>query len=120
MPPWRGRLARRRSSTFRTTGRPDREFRRSSWAFDGRTGRKPPGFGGTGAYAGTGAALARPMTAPRQIVPGATYLVTRRCASRQFFLRPSKVVNQVFLYLLAVAAQRYGVEAHAFCVLSNQ
>lgn len=59
------------------------------------------------------------MTAPRQVLAGATSLVTRRCAERRFFLKPSKTVNQVFLYLLALAAQRFGVEVHAFCVLSN-
>jgi REP element-mobilizing transposase RayT len=59
------------------------------------------------------------MTAPRQVLPGTTYLVTRRCAKRQFLLRPSKVTNQVFLYLLALAAQRYRVEVHAYCVMSN-
>jgi REP element-mobilizing transposase RayT len=59
------------------------------------------------------------MSAPRQILPGTTYLVTRRCAQRQFLLRPSKTTNDIFLYLLAVAAERYGVEVHAFCVLSN-
>ncbi|HSN89827.1 MAG TPA: hypothetical protein VLS93_01250, partial [Anaeromyxobacteraceae bacterium] len=59
------------------------------------------------------------MTAPRQILPGATYLVTRRCAQRQFLLRPSRTVNEVFLYLLAVAAERFGILVHAFCVLSN-
>lgn len=60
-----------------------------------------------------------PVTAPRRILPGATYLVTRRCVQRQFLLRPSKTVNEVFLYLLAVAAERYGILVHAFCVLSN-
>ena len=59
------------------------------------------------------------MTAPRQVLPGSVYLVTRRCAQRQFLLRPSKLVNDVFLYLLAVASHRFGVEVHAFCVLSN-
>lgn len=59
------------------------------------------------------------MTAPRRVLPGVTYLVTRRCAQRQFLLRPSRIVNDVFLYLLAVAAQRYDVEIHALCVLSN-
>ncbi len=28
-------------------------------------------------------------------------------------------MNEIFLYVLAVAARRYGVEVHAFCVLSN-
>jgi putative transposase len=45
--------------------------------------------------------------------------VTRRCSERRFFLRPSRIVNEIFLYVLAVAARRCGVEVHAFCVLSN-
>ncbi len=64
-------------------------------------------------------ALRRPMTAPRQVLEGATYLVTRRCSERRFFLRPSKKTSAIFLYLLAVAAERYGILIHAFCVLSN-
>ncbi len=59
------------------------------------------------------------MTVPRQVLPGTTSLVTRRCAQRQFLLKPSKLTNEVFLYLLAVAARRFGVHLHAFCVLSN-
>jgi REP element-mobilizing transposase RayT len=59
------------------------------------------------------------MTAPRQILPGTTYLVTRRCAQRQFLLRPSQATNDVFRYVLAVASQRFGVRVHAYCVLSN-
>lgn len=59
------------------------------------------------------------MTAPRQILPGTTYLVTRRCAQRQFLLRPSTTTNAIFLYVLALAARRFGVQVHAFCVLSN-
>jgi len=61
----------------------------------------------------------RPVTAPRMIVPGVTYLVTRRCSQRQFLLRPSKTVNNVFLFLLTVAAKRFDIEVHTFCVLSN-
>jgi len=59
------------------------------------------------------------MTAPRQVLPFATYLVTRRCAQRQFFLKPSRTTNATFLYLLAVAARRFHIQVHAFCVLSN-
>jgi putative transposase len=59
------------------------------------------------------------MTAPRQVLPGTTYLVTRRCSQRQFLLRPSKFTNQTFGYLLAVAAPRFRIEVHAFCVMSN-
>jgi REP element-mobilizing transposase RayT len=59
------------------------------------------------------------MTAPRQILPGKVYLVTRRCSERRFFLRPSKRVNAIFSYVLAVAAARHGIRVHAYCVLSN-
>jgi REP element-mobilizing transposase RayT len=59
------------------------------------------------------------MTAPRQVLRGTICLVTRRCAQRQFLLRPSATTNAIFLYVLAVAAQRYGIQVHAFCVLSN-
>lgn len=59
------------------------------------------------------------MTAPRQVLPGTTYLITRRCAQRQFLLRPSKTTNAIFLYVLAVAARRFSMSIHAYCVLSN-
>jgi putative transposase len=59
------------------------------------------------------------MTAPRQVLPGTVYLVTRRCSERRLFLRPSPLTNAIFLYVLAVATQRYGVMVHAFCVMSN-
>ncbi len=59
------------------------------------------------------------MTAPRQVLPGTTYLVTRRCAGRQLLLRPSPAISALFLYVLAIAARRFGVRVHAFCVLSN-
>lgn len=59
------------------------------------------------------------MTAPRQVLRGATYFVTRRCSQRQLLLRPDPVVNQTFEYALAVAAALHGVRLHAYCVMSN-
>jgi REP element-mobilizing transposase RayT len=59
------------------------------------------------------------MTAPRQVLRGSTYLVTRRCAQQQFLLKPSETVTAVFGYVLAVAARRYGILVHAYCVMSN-
>jgi REP element-mobilizing transposase RayT len=59
------------------------------------------------------------MTAPRQVLPGATYLITRRCTQRRFLLRPGPKTDAIFLYVLAVAARRFGIKVHAFCVLSN-
>lgn len=59
------------------------------------------------------------MTAPRQVLPNVTYLVTRRCAQRQHLLKPSRVVTDVFRYVLALAAKRHGIKLHVACVLSN-
>ncbi len=59
------------------------------------------------------------MSLPREVVPGATYMITRRCTQREFLLKPSARTNQIFLYCLAVAAERTGVLIHAVCVLSN-
>ncbi len=56
---------------------------------------------------------------PRPIYPGVTYLVTRRCIERLFLLRPSKETNEVIRYCLAIAAERTGVEIHAYCAMSN-
>jgi putative transposase len=59
------------------------------------------------------------MTAPRQILPNSTYLITRRCFGRMFLLRPSALQNAVFEYALAAKAKEYGILLHAYCVLSN-
>ncbi|MEI9951765.1 MAG: hypothetical protein WDO74_22995 [Pseudomonadota bacterium] len=59
------------------------------------------------------------MTHPREILPGRSYLVTRRTTQRQFLLRPSSVTNQNVRYCLALAAERTGVILHAVCVMSN-
>jgi putative transposase len=59
------------------------------------------------------------MSRARQILPGTTYLLTRRCLNRHLFLRPSKFTNQVMLYCLAVAAERYEMSIHQVCVMSN-
>ena len=59
------------------------------------------------------------MSQPRQVLPGSTYLVSRRCLQRQFLLRPSKKVNQIFRFCLARAACRSGIQLHAYCAMSN-
>jgi REP element-mobilizing transposase RayT len=53
------------------------------------------------------------------VLPGTTYLITRRCSERRFFLRPSPLVNEICLFVVALAARRHGVLVHGFCVLSN-
>jgi len=59
------------------------------------------------------------MTPPRHVVPGATYLVTRRCSERRFFLLPEEVVTQVVLFCLAVAASACGIEVHGYVCMGN-
>jgi hypothetical protein len=59
------------------------------------------------------------VTAPRQILRNSTVLLTRRCSEQRFFLRPSPETNQTFLYVLGVAAERFGILIHAYCALSN-
>ena len=59
------------------------------------------------------------MTVPRRVLSRTTYLVTRRCSQRLFFLAPSRAINEAFLYCLAFGAQRFDIRVHAFCVLSN-
>ena len=59
------------------------------------------------------------MSAPRYVVPGITYLLSRRCFGRHFLLRPSRKVNQIFEFCLAIASARTGCEVHAYSMLSN-
>jgi len=59
------------------------------------------------------------MSKPRPVLPGKTYLITRRCAQRQFLLIPYPWIKETFLYCLAVATARHGMRLHAFCCLSN-
>ncbi|HET9953971.1 MAG TPA: hypothetical protein VFQ61_05690 [Polyangiaceae bacterium] len=59
------------------------------------------------------------MTLPRQILPGRTYFVTRRCTQRMFLLRPSRATNLLISYCLALAAYKTGVLLHAVCFMSN-
>ncbi len=59
------------------------------------------------------------MSTPRQIVPGRTYLVTRRCTQRQFLLRPERAIDDAFLYCLAVAAERFGITVHGWLAMSS-
>ncbi len=47
------------------------------------------------------------MSRPRQVIAGATVLVSRRCFQRLFLLVPSETVNAIVAYVLAVAARSY-------------
>ena len=53
------------------------------------------------------------------MLPGITYLVTRRCSERRFFLRPDPEVTGTFEYLLGLLSGKHGIEIHAYVVMSN-
>ncbi|MGK4007355.1 transposase [Sorangium sp. So ce1036] len=59
------------------------------------------------------------MTQPREITPGATYLITRRVLRRHLLFRPDPAITQFLVYALAVSTRRYGIEVHAFCAMST-
>ncbi|WP_437839139.1 transposase [Sorangium sp. So ce1153] len=59
------------------------------------------------------------MSQPRAIVPGATYLLTRRVLRRHFLLRPDSAITRLVIYTLAVSARRHGILVHALCVMST-
>jgi hypothetical protein len=56
---------------------------------------------------------------PRPVIPGTTYLITRGCIDQRFLLLPSRAVEEVVLYCVAVAASSTGVVVHALTVMSN-
>ena len=47
---------------------------------------------------------------PRPVLPGQTLLITRRATQRELLLRPDDATNRTVLYVMALAAQRTGVE----------
>ena len=59
------------------------------------------------------------MSLPRQVIPGANYMITRRCSERRFFLRPDAATNNAFIYCLALAAQRAKIEVLFVVAMSN-
>lgn len=67
----------------------------------------------------SGAAETVFMTAPRQVIPGRTALITRRIAFGMFLLLPDEDVRAVFEYCLGVAARKYRITVHGWLVMSN-
>jgi putative transposase len=59
------------------------------------------------------------MTMPREITPGTTYEISRRCLMRMFLLLPEEYVTSVFAYCLAYAATEFNILIHAFTAMSN-
>ena len=59
------------------------------------------------------------MTAPRMVIPGAILFITRRCHRRRYGLAPGRPVNDILLYLLAIAGPKFGLRICCLCVMSN-
>jgi len=59
------------------------------------------------------------VTLPRRIEPGMTFLITRRTQRRTHLLRPDKLLNELYVYLLAVISQRHGVLVHGVTLMST-
>ena len=59
------------------------------------------------------------MSLPRQVLPGAYYMLTRRCSERRFFLRPDRATNNAYLYCLIEAALRFQIDILMMCMMSN-
>ena len=59
------------------------------------------------------------MSLAREVLPGRTYMITRRCTQRQFLMRPDPETNNAFIYCLAEAASRYGIEVLFTAAMSN-
>jgi putative transposase len=59
------------------------------------------------------------VSQPREIVPGATYLITRRTLRRHLLFRPDAAITQLLIYALAVSTRRFGLQVHALCAMST-
>jgi len=59
------------------------------------------------------------MSQARQVLPGSTYLITRRTLRRYQLLRPDVLMTEIILYVLAACAAQYGIAVHAFCAMST-
>jgi len=59
------------------------------------------------------------MTLPRRVVPGQTWLLTRRCTQRQFLMRPDAEMNNAYLYCLIEAAEMFNIKILLSQMMSN-
>lgn len=59
------------------------------------------------------------MTNPRRVVPGTTYIISRRTLDRRFYLQPGIEMKKIYDYALASAAAKHGVVVHGFTCMSN-
>lgn len=56
---------------------------------------------------------------PRPVFPGETVMITRRATQRTFLLRPDPVINDIYLYVLGLAAERAGIDLIHATTMSN-
>ena len=59
------------------------------------------------------------MSAVRYVSPALPIFITRRTVCRFYLLRPDRELTEGFLYCLAFAAEKFGVQVHAACVMST-
>ena len=59
------------------------------------------------------------MSSPRIVLPGSTVMVTRRSLRRHFLFAPDPEMRDLFVYVLAVCAQKFGVLVHAAVLMST-
>jgi REP element-mobilizing transposase RayT len=59
------------------------------------------------------------VSAPRQVLPGRYYLISRRCTQRQFLLKPCKATRDIVMYCLAEAAGRFKMDVICVMVMGN-
>ena len=59
------------------------------------------------------------MTQPRFVLPGDTVMITRRTLRRHHLFRPDPAIRQLYLYTLAVCANRFGILVHAVTLMST-
>lgn len=65
--------------------------------------------------------MRRGMSAPRRVVPGQTWFLTRRTVARFFLLNPdrARILAGLYWYITAVIAAKYGIQLHAVQILST-
>lgn len=59
------------------------------------------------------------MTPPRQILPGQNFEISCRTHGRVFRFLPTWEVKQLFLYVLALGAERYNITIYGVVVMAN-
>jgi putative transposase len=59
------------------------------------------------------------MSYPRRVLPGSTVMITRRTVRRTKLLRPDRELDNLYLYCLAVASEKFGIAVHCATVMSN-